>query len=174
MHRALVKAKLEPYLGFLHSTAYSKPSLVCDFLELYRYLVEDFLIEFCRDSKVGDFVVKSEWASGKKDRKGKRQYLNDAKTREMLKLLNQRFESMVQIPRMRIGNRQTIETLINEEALLLAKFLRDERKTWAPRIADLELASKACIQTWEKSKISLRMYRSTIEGEFWLEKIDRI
>ncbi|MCW4020408.1 MAG: hypothetical protein NWF14_04175 [Candidatus Bathyarchaeota archaeon] len=33
--------------------------------------------------KVGDFVVKSEWASGEKDRKGKRQYLSDAKTRQI-------------------------------------------------------------------------------------------
>ena len=76
VHRALVKAKLEPYLGFLHSTGYSKPSLVCDFLELYRYLAEDFLIQFFQDLKAGDFVVKSEWASGRKDRKGKRQYLS--------------------------------------------------------------------------------------------------
>ena len=37
--------------------------------------------------------------------------------------------------RIRVGARQTIETLINEEALLLAKYLRDERKTWIPRIA---------------------------------------
>ena len=35
---------------------------------------------------------------------------------------------------LRIGKRQTLETLVNEEALLLAKFLRDERKTWTPRI----------------------------------------
>ena len=34
----------------------------------------------------------------------------------------------------RSGKPQTVETLINEEALLLAKFLRDERKTWIPRI----------------------------------------
>jgi hypothetical protein len=27
------------------------------------------------------------------------------------------------------------ETLINEEALLFAKYLRDERKAWTPRIA---------------------------------------
>ena len=40
-----------------------------------------------------------------------------------------------EIPRIRIGKKQTIETLINEEALLLAKFLRDERETWTPRIA---------------------------------------
>ncbi|MGD8505470.1 MAG: hypothetical protein PVF15_02260 [Candidatus Bathyarchaeota archaeon] len=43
----------------------------------------------------------------------------------------------VDIPRVRIGNRQTIETLISEEALLFAKFLRFERKTWTPRIATI-------------------------------------
>jgi len=104
---------------------------------LYRYLVEDFLIEFCRDLKVGDFVVKDEWASGKKDRKGRRQYLSDAKTRKMLKHLNQYLEGMVEIPRIRIGKRQTIETLIKEEALLFAKLLRDERKNRTPRTASL-------------------------------------
>jgi len=36
-----------------------------------------------------------------------------------------------------VDKRQTIETLINEEALLLAKYLRDERKSWTPRIAVL-------------------------------------
>ena len=45
------------------------------------------------------------------------------------------FKIVVEIPRIRIGKKQTIETLINEEALLLAKFLRDERKTWIPRRA---------------------------------------
>ena len=48
------------------------------------------------------------------------------------------FELEVEFPRIRIGKRQTIETLISEEALLLAKFLRDERKTWTPRIAILK------------------------------------
>ncbi|MEM2915209.1 MAG: CRISPR-associated endonuclease Cas1 [Candidatus Bathyarchaeia archaeon] len=42
---ALIKAKLEPYLGFLHSVQFAKPSLVCDFMELYRYLVDDFIIQ---------------------------------------------------------------------------------------------------------------------------------
>jgi hypothetical protein len=31
--------------------------------------------------------------------------------------------------------RQNIETLINEEALLIAKFLRNEQKEWNPRMA---------------------------------------
>jgi len=34
-----------------------------------------------------------------------------------------------------MGNMQSVETLINEEALLLAQFLTDEQKTWIPRIA---------------------------------------
>jgi len=45
------------------------------------------------------------------------------------------FESMVEIPRIKHGKRQTLETLINEEALLFAKYLRDECETWTPRIA---------------------------------------
>jgi len=45
VHIALLKAELEPYLGFLHSTEFGKPSLVCDFQELYRYLIDDFIIQ---------------------------------------------------------------------------------------------------------------------------------
>lgn len=133
MHRALVKAKLEPYLGFLHSIEYGKPSLVCDFQELYRYLVDDSVIQYCRQLNKKDFIVKSESVSRK--RKGKREYLNGFKTREMMKQLYGLFESRVEVPRIRVGKRQTIETLISEETLLLAKFLRSERKTWTPRIA---------------------------------------
>jgi CRISPR-associated protein Cas1 len=36
IHRALVTAKLEPFLGFLHSLQHGKPSLVCDLQEVYR------------------------------------------------------------------------------------------------------------------------------------------
>ena len=46
-----------------------------------------------------------------------------------MKKLNAYFESKVEIPRIKHGNRQTIETLINEEAMLLARFLRHERET---------------------------------------------
>jgi len=79
-----------------------------------------------------DFTVKAEHLSRK--RIGKREYLNDAETKGLMKALDQYFESMVEIPRIRVGKRQTIETMINEESLLLAKFLRNERTTWMPRI----------------------------------------
>ena len=138
VHRALIKAELEPYLGFLHSLQHGKPSLVCDLQELYRHLIDDFLVQYCRKLRKIDFTTKAESVSRK--RKGKREYLNNAQTRDLMKRLEHFFESKVEVPRIRIGGRQTIETLIGEEALLFAKFLRDERKTWIPRIAVLESA----------------------------------
>jgi hypothetical protein len=51
VHHALIKAKLEPYLGFLHSKAEGKLSLIRDFQELYRYLNDDFVIQYCRKLK---------------------------------------------------------------------------------------------------------------------------
>ena len=135
VHRALIKAKLEPYLGFLHSVQYGKPSLVCDFMELYRYLIDDFLIEYCRSLRAKDFIVKTENSTRKK--KGKREYLSDSKTRELMKVLNAFLDSKVDIPRIKVGYRQTIKTLINEEVLLLAKFLRNEKTIWNPRISCL-------------------------------------
>jgi hypothetical protein len=70
-------------------------------------------------------------------RKGKREYLNNVRTRDLMRQLDKYFQMEVEVPRIRIGKRQTIETLISEESLLLAKFLRDERKKWVPRIASL-------------------------------------
>jgi len=69
-----------------------------------------------------------------KHRKGKREYLNDKKTMNLMRDLTAYFEKTVEIPRIMHGNRQSIETLISEEALLLAKYLRSERRKWIPRI----------------------------------------
>ena len=65
-------------------------------------------------------------------RKGKREYLNDAEIKRMIMELERYFDSKVNILLIRFGKRQKIETLINEEVLLLAKFLRGEIKTWIP------------------------------------------
>jgi hypothetical protein len=65
----------------------------------------------------------------------KREYLDDPKTSDFMRKLNLFFESKVDVPRIKVGKKQTIETLINEEALLFAKVLRGERETWIPRIS---------------------------------------
>jgi hypothetical protein len=53
----------------------------------------------------------------------------------MMKELEGYFESKVEIPLIRHDKKQRIVTLINEESLLLAKFLRGEVETWIPRVA---------------------------------------
>jgi len=67
-------------------------------------------------------------------KKGKREYLNDSLTNELMRDFYAYLEGKVEVPRIRHGTKQTLETLINEEALLLAKYLRNEIKTWTPRI----------------------------------------
>jgi len=52
------------------------------------------------------------------------------------------FNSYDEIPRIRHGKRQEFETLINEEALLLAKYLSNEPKDWNPRIPNLSTHEK--------------------------------
>ncbi len=133
-HVALLKAHLEPYLGFLHSLQHGKPSLVCDFMEIYRYLIDDVIISFCRDVDSKDYVFKKEKRS---NRQGKRQYLNKKIEKAFTSKLDALFQSTVEIPRLKVGKRQEVESLINEEALLLAKYLRNEQKEWIPRIANL-------------------------------------
>jgi CRISPR-associated protein Cas1 len=136
VHRALINAKLEPYLGFLHSEQFGKPSLVCDFQELCRFLIDDFVIQYCQNLAKQDFKFKTERMTTQK--RGKRKYLNDVETRDFTAKQNEYFETVIEIPRIKAGNRQTLETLINEECLLFAKYLRNERESWKPRIAVLQ------------------------------------
>lgn len=68
---------------------------------------------------------------------GKREFLNDCDSRGLMTGLNKYFETIIEIPRIRVGKWQTVETLINEEALLFAKYLRNESKMWIPRISYL-------------------------------------
>ena len=63
---------------------------------------------------------------------------NASKTKDFLYQLNAFFESFIAIPWIKAGERQTIEMLINEEALLLAKYLINEVETWNPRTENLD------------------------------------
>lgn len=135
IHKALLKTKLEPYLGFLHSVQHGKPSLVCDLQEVYRYLIDDYLIERGTKLRKKDFVVVTDFMMRLK--MGKRIHLCEYEADRLEEGLNDLFNRYVEIPRIKHGNRQTLDTLINEEALLLAKFLRNERKEWIPRTVNI-------------------------------------
>ena len=86
-----------------------KFSLYCDH-------IDNFIVEYARNLKPKDLVTKDEDYSS--TRKGKRQDLNDTKTGDFTKKLNNYFKKKVEILRIMRGESQEIETLINEEALL--------------------------------------------------------
>jgi hypothetical protein len=93
--------------------------------------MDDFIIQYCRNLQKGDFIMKNKDFST--NRRGKREYLNDSLTHGLIKSLNEYFQSKVETPRIRMGKKQEIETLINGEALLLAMYLRNEKTVWVPR-----------------------------------------
>ena len=68
---------------------------------------------------------------------GKRIHLCEYEADSLADGLNCLFENEAEIPRIKHGNKQTLDTLISEEALLLARYLRNERKEWNPRIPNL-------------------------------------
>ena len=103
-------------------------------MEMYRFLVDDLIISFCKDMTAKSFQFRTESHSGKV---GKRQYLKKELEREFTDRLNQLFISTVEVPRVKVGRRQEVESLISEEAMLLAKFVRNEIKEWKPRIPEL-------------------------------------
>jgi hypothetical protein len=68
---------------------------------------------------------------------GKRIHSCKFETDSLADGLNNLSKRKVEIPRIKHGKRQTLDTLISEEALLFAKYLRDERKEWIPRLVNI-------------------------------------
>ncbi len=68
--------------------------------------------------------------------------MKEYETDSLAEDLNAFFDRMVDVERIKHGKRQTIDTLISEEALLFAKYLRDERKDWTPRLSNLSCKEK--------------------------------
>jgi hypothetical protein len=108
-------------------------------MEIYRYIIDDFIIGFCKELTKKDFMTKNDVMS--RGKVGKREYLNDVETKVLMIALDKLFNSFAETPRIRHGKRQELETLISEEALILANYLRHERKEWIPRIVNLSLFS---------------------------------
>ena len=101
-------------------------------MELYRCVVDGCLIDYCKTLMERDFSMKVEDFS--KHKRGTREHLNDSLASDLSQRLNGFFESKVDVPRIMHGQHQSIETLMNEEALLFAKYLRGENDTWIPRV----------------------------------------
>jgi len=79
--------------------------------------------------------MKNEFIS--KNKIGKRIYSNELATNELMEQINLIFKRVVKFPKTRVGEKQTIGNLINEEVQIFAKYLRNERSTWIPRIPNI-------------------------------------
>ena len=62
--------------------------------------------------------------------------MKEDKKRAFIKGLDDYFASTIEVPRIWRG-RKKIETLINEEALLFARYLQEEIPIWSPRVVAL-------------------------------------
>jgi CRISPR/Cas system-associated endonuclease Cas1 len=115
--KATIKAKLEPYLGFIHSIQYGKPSLVCDLVEPFRPYIVHFLINYTKTLKPKDFTkayIKDSYP---------RYFLKHEATWELVEAINkQLFEAYIPLQRNRKhGSRMQFETLIDEYASQMSK-----------------------------------------------------
>jgi CRISPR-associated protein Cas1 len=131
-YMSLVKNHMEPYLGYLHSILFGRPSMVCDFMELYRHLIDDFVIGYCRDLTPRDFSARREMHGVKL---AKRIFLTDELTDDCLGKLSKFFDTKFPIPSIRRGNRLQLNTLINDESTRMWVYLlRGDKGEWRPKI----------------------------------------
>lgn len=115
--KAVLKAKLDPYLGFLHSIQYGKPSLVCDLIEPFRPYIMNFLIPYAKKLSTKDFkkaYIKNQYP---------RYFLKHETAWKLIEALNkQLFESHIPIQRNRKhGSTMQFETFIDEYTSQIAQ-----------------------------------------------------
>ncbi|MDQ1279106.1 MAG: hypothetical protein QG670_366 [Thermoproteota archaeon] len=53
--------------------------------------------------------------------------------------LQEFFESIIDVPRMKVGKKQSLNSLICKETSLFARRLKDESKSWIPRLPEITL-----------------------------------
>ncbi len=54
---AVTAAHLDPYLGFLHSVQFGKPSMVCDLMEPWRAMIEGFIFKYHTKLDPASFIL---------------------------------------------------------------------------------------------------------------------
>jgi CRISPR-associated protein Cas1 len=122
VYRGVMYAHLDPYLGYLHSIQFAKPSLVCDIQEVFRGLIDEFLIGYSQKLKRDDF-----------ENRGGRMFLKREENYRLIKAINELFARRIKHQRIRrFGEYSKIRTAIREEPVKLAQYLRGEKEEYKP------------------------------------------
>ena len=122
IYKSVINAHLDPYIGFLHSVQFGKPSLVCDMQELFRIVVEQFLLDYVTTLDPKDSF----------EMKGERAFLITKEKNRLIREINKLFSSRIRHHRLTFGKRCEIRTAMKEEPLKLALYLRDQKPTYKP------------------------------------------
>ena len=118
MEQALTLAGLDPYGGFLHADRPGKPSLVLDLIEEFRQPVVDRTIIGMVNKRVAI----------EQDEAGR---LGEATRTKIAEKIQERMESTEMYEK----KRQTLRSILQNQARHLACFLREEREQYEPFIA---------------------------------------
>jgi CRISPR/Cas system-associated endonuclease Cas1 len=101
---------------------FAKPSLVCDIQEIFRGLIDEFLIGYSQKLDNSDFEMK-----------GERMFLKRKESYKMIKAINGLFDKRIEHQRIKkYGESSKIRTAIREEAIKLAQYLREETEDYEP------------------------------------------
>lgn len=118
IYKSIILSHLDPYLGFLHSEQYLKPSLICDLQELFRFIVDEFLISYILQLDPKDSF----------EMEGKKPYLIPIEMKKFIIEVSKIFDKTIEHQRIKkYGKKSTIRTIIKEEPIKLAQYLRDEK-----------------------------------------------
>lgn len=111
---ATMAAHLDPYLGFLHSVQFGKPSLVCDLMEPWRAMIEAFILDYHTKLDSDSFTLH-----------GPRSFLKQEPMHSFTRALDKHIDTK-RIPYNYRDNSKTtrIRTAIKEDPKKLATFLR--------------------------------------------------
>lgn len=133
---ALLRAGLDLSIGFLHTIRNGMFSLVYDFMESYRHLVDEFVAEYAKAENLSekDFVLTTVDHAGTKDLG---QYLERSRAADFKKRIYRYFETKASIQGITAQKEREIEMLMREDAMILAGYLRGQKKKWEPLMATL-------------------------------------
>ncbi len=119
-------AGLDPYIGFMHTIRHGRPSLICDLIEPYRPLIDDFLLMTTKELGSSDTMIRMEYGKPRIFLNHKASCMLVAKVRSLLNWA-------VEKPRRRgYGYKARIRTVIDDDSHALAEHVLNVKGEWTP------------------------------------------
>jgi CRISPR-associated protein Cas1 len=120
---AMVPMHLDPYLGFLHSYFRFKQSLVYDLIEPFRVVAEKFVLTYHTSLSKNSF-----------EKVGKRVFLTKEEEVRFITAMNKTLKKRAPYQRYGKPVKARIKTIIKEEPIKLAQYIRNKHQKYQPHI----------------------------------------